>query len=457
MSKEFIIETVLNTFKYEKELFEECNMMIAGGVFTSLFTKKEVNDVDCYFRSKDDLVRFLNYITEYGNTRFCISITDKSVTLIGGSVPIQLIYFKYFENLQDVFNTFDFTISMCGYDFKTKQLEHHPDFFSDLAQRRLSFNKNTAYPLVSALRVNKFKDRGYNISRSEMIKLLLTVSQLEIKTPRQFIEQIGGFYGNSALASLSKLDEKDFDLEKGLKVLSESSEGSNPEINKVISNTPESKLGVHQLARLIHSDNPLEGGWYREDNTAYYKSKYSRHSIPLDIALLFAPHNEVHQRENPEEPVSGMFYKWVYKTENPNVFKSIHRDSFLYELGKDAVDEKAGLFFCKDSDIKSHYFASREGAVMLMCLADIKDRTALKSNELRFTKVKVLSVVDEPYVVSPDLPTGDFDSKFDIKPSENHCRNEELELEDVPSDSENVEAKEDLSISSFTPNLMIKI
>lgn len=436
MSKEFVIETVLNTFKYEKALFKECNMMIAGGVFTSLFTKKEVNDIDCYFRSKADLVRFLNYISEYGDNRFCISITDKSVTLVGGSVPIQLIYFKYFEDLQDVFNTFDFTISMCGYDFKTEKLEYHPDFFSDLSQRRLSFNKNTAYPLVSALRVNKFKDRGYQISRSEMIKLLLTVSQLEIKTPRQFIEQIGGFYGNSALAALSKLDDKDFDLEKGLKVLHESSEGSNPEINKVISKPNESKLAVHQLARLIDSDNPLEGGWYREEDVAYYRSQYGRHSLPLDIALLFAPQNEVFENVDPEQPIQGMFYKWVYKTENPNIFKSIHRESFLYELGKDAVDESSGLFFCKDTDIKDHYFANREGAVMLMCLANIKDRTAHRSNELRFTKVKVLSVVNEPYVKSPDLQTGDIGGKFDIKVSENHCRNEELDLEDLPEENE---------------------
>lgn len=451
MSKNYVVEALLNTFKFEKELFAECNMMVAGGVFTSLFTKQEVNDVDCYFRSKDDLVRFLTYINEYGSKRYCISVTDKSVTLIGGDqVPIQLIYFKYFKDLKDVFNTFDFTVSMCGYDFKTKELEHHEDFFSDLSQRRLKFNNLTAYPLVSALRVNKFKDRGYEISRSEMIKILLTVAQLDIKTPKDFVNHVGGFYGNSALALLTDMDETDFTIEKGLEVLAKNSEGNKPEINKVSKKVTEASIGVHSLARLLNSDNPLEGKWYRKDNYACYLTdcNYSRkHSLPLDIALLFAPHNEAKQVKK-DYADSGMFYKWVNKTDDAGVFESIHRSSFKYKLGEVAQDTSSGLFFTTDKDIEGHYFSRQSSkGVILMCHAELKDLVK-NASDLRFSKVTPLAVVDKPLVKSPEVP--DTDNMFDIKPSVNHCRDEELALPDV----EDLMKEEPLQTVIQTSNLI---
>ena len=49
-------------------------------------------------------------------------------------------------------------------------------FLKHLARRSLVVNTNTAYPLISLLRCDKYKERGYNISTKEQMSLMFAVA-----------------------------------------------------------------------------------------------------------------------------------------------------------------------------------------------------------------------------------------------------------------------------------------
>src|SRR5690606_3144507 len=91
-------------------------------------------------------------------------LTQRSI-MIGDKENIhQLMWFKYFNTAQDIFNSFDFTVCMGAFDFETEEFIFHPDFFKHNSQRYLKFNTGTDFPVMSLLRVDKYRQKGYDIS-----------------------------------------------------------------------------------------------------------------------------------------------------------------------------------------------------------------------------------------------------------------------------------------------------
>ena len=88
------------------------------------------------------------------------------------------IYYDYYETAEDIFKHFDYTINMAAYNLNTGEFSCHECFMLHNSQRVLQFNTGTRFPIISALRVQKYKERGYNISRKEFMKLLLSINKL---------------------------------------------------------------------------------------------------------------------------------------------------------------------------------------------------------------------------------------------------------------------------------------
>lgn len=199
----FNTEYVLKNLKKQMgidlfELLVELDAMLVGGALTSILTNKDINDFDIYFKKKADLCKFLHeakYEVAGGQYRF-ICNTDKSVTfsLQGSDITLQLIHQNYYKNIDKVFEDFDFTINMVGYDFGEDEFVYHEEAMQHLAQRKLIVNTNTKFPLISVLRVQKYLDRGYSISKKEMLRLLLSISQLNLTSYDDVIKQLGGMY-----------------------------------------------------------------------------------------------------------------------------------------------------------------------------------------------------------------------------------------------------------------------
>ena len=209
-----------------------CNAVLAGGALTSIFSGAEINDFDIYWKDKEGFSEFI--IGLYGvNPALDLSIYDlrvnhyttRSILLetghknhVGEGAYVQLIGMKVFPSTQDIFDSFDFTINMATFDFRTEEFVFHKNFLKDIAQRRISVNEKTSYPFISVLRVDKYKERGYHISKAQMMKLLLAVNSKQMDSWDKLKEELGGLYGLNPDEVVD--DTKEFSLQEAMNQLS---------------------------------------------------------------------------------------------------------------------------------------------------------------------------------------------------------------------------------------------
>ncbi|WP_235887841.1 hypothetical protein [Neobacillus paridis] len=200
-----------------KELVDDLKRnkaFIAGGTITSLFSNKEINDVDVYFRNEESVLKFLSDIWHDG--RYVVSHTKKATQLMYGDVNLQAIHFNYFNSPEEIFNTFDFTTCMGCFDFNKEQFVLHPDFLKHNSQRILKFNSDTAFPIVSLLRVQKYEKKGFTISKPEFIRIILTCMNLDINTYGELKEQLGGLYGVNYDKLFEDIADDEFSLQDAI-------------------------------------------------------------------------------------------------------------------------------------------------------------------------------------------------------------------------------------------------
>lgn len=205
------------------EMFQKHNVIIAGGAITSVFCNREVNDIDVYFRNAKDYLKFVFDIFE-GEHRFELivnNITDRSVLLRDKytNQDVQLIIYKFFENELAIFKDYDFTCNMGALIFNNAaaQFVLHPEFLKHNSQRYLSFNDGTAYPLISALRVAKYVEKGYSISKAQMLRVLMAVNDVSLTTWEEVKDHVGGMYGLN-MEDVFPVQE-DFSLKKAMDCL----------------------------------------------------------------------------------------------------------------------------------------------------------------------------------------------------------------------------------------------
>jgi len=191
-------------FEKQKQFIEKLSpfsdnsgIMIAGGALTSAFTKTEVNDLDIYCKNEDAMLGSL--ITLAGDGFYPIHVSNKAITFVRQKEKVQIIHYRYFENAQDIFRDFDFSVNMAAYDGDTKEIVVADNFLTSLASKEIEFNKGTKYPVISLVRTAKYKEKGYKFNTSEMIKLGLAVSKLDITSWDDLENQLGGVYGNIEL------------------------------------------------------------------------------------------------------------------------------------------------------------------------------------------------------------------------------------------------------------------
>lgn len=217
--------------------------MLVGGSLTSILTKKEINDFDIYFKDRDSFILSLmdvrgikeslpleefpdnvdiysQHLDSYEFHYVCH--TEKSVTFKPrySDELYQFIHQNFYKGVNEVFNDFDFTINMVGYDFELDEVVVHPEAMLHLSQRILVTNSGTKYPLISVLRTNKYQERGYTVSKKELVKLLLAVNKLEINSYEDVGKHIGGLYGTLNIAEVFDTT-KEFSLDEVITQLSE--------------------------------------------------------------------------------------------------------------------------------------------------------------------------------------------------------------------------------------------
>jgi hypothetical protein len=178
--------------KYLMELSEDYDLFIAGGAITSICTNREVNDFDVYIKRGCDLFSLLKDICCNSTI---LSATSKSLFVCHSGININFIFLDVYDKAEEIFETFDYTCVMGAYDMRTEELFLHEDFLLHNSQRILMFNPKTSFPIMSAIRIKKYVDRGYKISKNEFLRVMLTCSKLNISSYEELGEQIGGLYG----------------------------------------------------------------------------------------------------------------------------------------------------------------------------------------------------------------------------------------------------------------------
>lgn len=335
---------------------------IAGGAITSLFTNKSINDIDVYFPSRHSLLIALanifgyaekNTIREedfYGISQFSLifsQYTEKSVMLPQANNkenPIQFVYFKYFSSPQEIFDTFDFTCCMGAYDIKKNEMVLHPDFLVHNAQKYLQYNPNTNFPINSLLRVRKYEERGYSISKSQMLRIIVSCMNKEIKTWEDFENQIGGMYGEDVSKIFDKT--KEFTLEEA----------------------------ISQLDSVVSTQTKLNDFPYKEGQTieGLLSSILSKETDILGIGYK-------------KEDYKGRYFKWVKEKEG--ILCSHYSNNFIYTVGKTINGGVKGIFFFTTED---HTYPTYQEGVLL--------ELSKKEEDLIFTNTIIGDVTVERIV-----------------------------------------------------------
>lgn len=195
--KELVSEEVLDLLKTYK-------CYLAGGAITSIFTGSEVNDLDVYFRSEKALLMAMAEVlgsvglNDIGQFSLIFNnLSTRTIMLKDGATgqEIQFMTFKYFKHPDEIFNTFDFTCCMGCYSFEDDGFYLHKDFLKHNSQKYLKFNAGTAYPIMSLLRVDKYRGKGYEISKPEMLRIIFKCMDLGITTWEEAIDHMAGMYG----------------------------------------------------------------------------------------------------------------------------------------------------------------------------------------------------------------------------------------------------------------------
>lgn len=207
-TKQRILNTVLNCVGWKHlNLLRKWEVIIAGGAITSAFTHTKINDIDCYFKSKEHLIGLLNDVDNMSDPYFDVAawfkhFTGKATTVrdADSMFDVQYVYQKFYQTPQDIFDNFDFTVNMGAIKLgKTPEEDEvilHQDFERHCLSRKLVVNTKSQYPLVSMFRVGKYKERGYSLDNKELLKMLLMVNNLEINSWNQVKEHFSGFYGS---------------------------------------------------------------------------------------------------------------------------------------------------------------------------------------------------------------------------------------------------------------------
>ena len=197
------------------KVYQKLNILqpiIMGGAIRSVFTNTEIKDYDLYSRnsiSYDLLRTFFDGLTNvYKDTCKLLFETFNSTTYkIFGNI-IQVVSLYQNNDIISKLSKFDFTVCQAAYDFNTDSFYYSDDFLVHNAQRRLVYTKSTDFPISTMIRVKKYLSKGYTISNTEYLKILLDVQDTKFETFADFKVHILGIDATFLMPFISLFEEK---------------------------------------------------------------------------------------------------------------------------------------------------------------------------------------------------------------------------------------------------------
>lgn len=348
------------------KMLKQYNCFVAGGTITSLFSRREINDIDIYFRNEEDVLKMLEDV--WGTSDYYIvSHTNKAtlVTDAPNELDVQLIHFNYFSSAEKIFDSFDFTVCMGAFDFKDNQFILHEDFLKHNAQSVLRFNPGTAYPIISLARVAKYKEKGYVCPTSETIRIALTCMDLDISSYEELEDHLGGMYGVNYDKLLEDHGDEEFDLGKVVEDIGGAHLTEDyfkaPNSQKIedyedmvcsIKGLPIKYMKIGDRFHRISVDDECEVKFWMRDED---KKGIPRKAQKIEI----------------EDYLEGKkYYKFVKKINDR--YYSYFDQNFEYKIGETAVakDSNSGLHFKSAETIDGSQYSGKDGAVVIEAIVN---------------------------------------------------------------------------------------
>lgn len=358
------------------ELFKKHKCYIAGGTITSLFCSRDINDIDVYFRDENSFIDFLYDL--WDDQIWVLAHTRKATLFREHNKDIQLVHFSYFKEAKDIFDTFDFTVCMAAFDFADEQFVLHENFLQHNSQRILKFNKSTAFPLVSMLRVQKYKDKGYEISKPEFFRILLSCMDLEITSFEQLKEQLGGMYGVN-YDKLIKFNEGEaFDYQKVIDAI------ENLCLHEDYFKKPE-LIKFDSVEDIIDS--------VKNEPVKYFKIKNDIYKISHNGTLRYLSYiPRTGEIIDANEYLSNLkLYKFVNKV-NDQYF-SFFDKNFSYKIGEEASATKDYLYFNELKEISDSPYRKSDKKALIEVKFNPEDFSEKNSNSITVKKCFVIREV----------------------------------------------------------------
>jgi len=339
-----------------------------------------------YFRNKKDLSDFLH---EEMSANWIIAHTDKAFLFKYQNIKIQAIYFQYFENAEEIFDKFDFTVCMGAFDFSTEKFVLHKDFLKHNVSKILKFNANTSYPIVSALRVDKYKKKGFSISKSEFLRIMLSILNLHIDNYQDLRNQMGGMYGENYDNVLEPKEGEEFDIVKIIDKMK--------------------NLILDDKFFALPKDNEI-GDWDsficelldEKIKCFIFDSKYYR-IIRHDIQRICPAEMVENKKKYEVVDINSVVkfpqvrYKYV-KLVSDGTMHSFYDYSYIWKIGENvAKNSSNGLYAVDDTNLKSCSYSREQDRVLLELkiesINDVNNIQSLLDNTCDYKRVVATRVV----------------------------------------------------------------
>ena len=206
---------------------------IAGGSVLSHVQNTEPADFDFYPKSKKDALEMMYYLLEDCGG-FVLDVSERAMTIKTNTMissydraersesatraVYQIIFFKEWNSIEDVFNTFDFSACMIAFNVSSKKIECTDGFMRAIASKEIEFHTGTAFPIASLTRINKYQKKGFRFSKATMLKMGLTVAQtIPPSSWQEMNAMLGGYYGKKVTMSVP--DSMPFSIENAMHLL----------------------------------------------------------------------------------------------------------------------------------------------------------------------------------------------------------------------------------------------
>lgn len=357
---------------------------VAGGALTSIYTNKPINDYDIYPKSKKDMLNACQWA--FDNKYWVAYISDRALTFVKGEDDVlQIMTFSTYKKANDIFKDFDFTINMAALDLDSGKEYFHKNFLKHNAQRFLKFNPKAKFPYASAMRVNKYQERGYTIGNAEYFKILLACQKVNISSWEELKNQIGGVYGDL----IEIPEDGKFTMKKAISAMSKIKPQDTP---------PQEDITCMEDIAIMF--------WPQEKKVKYYDGSYKIFGEYIESYGLSKKSieklNSLKLIEVSDRDVHGDYLYKVVKVLPDGSYVSEHNNRFTYTVGQ-IVESGDPYIFCGYKGFISQYtyfnwfdIQSGKKAVLKLSYSDedvVTPKTKRNGKKIQVKKCKVESVL----------------------------------------------------------------